>query len=99
MPRKKSGLFDQEKYVKEYIRENVIRKMITFNKNNPDDMELLEHLKKQPEGMVAYVKRLIREDMRQPLPNHFNDPVCEFCRDTARADQLLNCSECPESKQ
>lgn len=99
MPRKKSGLFDPKEYTVKYNRENVIRKMITFNKGNPEDMELLDHLQKQPEGMVAYVKKLIREDMRQPLPKHFDNPVCEFCRDTAREDQLLNCSECPESKR
>lgn len=64
MPRKKSGLFDQREYTVRYNRENVTRKMITFNKNKPEDMAILEWLEKQPEGMVAYVKRLISEDMK-----------------------------------
>lgn len=92
MPRKKSGLFDQREYVNRYHRETIARKNVTFNRGKPDDMALMEWAEKQPEGFVAYVKRLIREDMRQPLPKHFDNPACEICR-------LLNCSECPESKR
>lgn len=63
MPRKPSGLFNQAEYVKQYQRANVIGKKITFNRTNPEDMELMSWLESRPEGMVAYMKRLIREDM------------------------------------
>ena len=63
MPRKKSGLFDQREYVNRYHRETIARKNVTFNRGKPDDMALMEWAKKQPEGFVAYVKRLIREDI------------------------------------
>lgn len=99
MPRKKSGLFDQREYVNRYHRETIARKNVTFNRGKPEDMALMEWAEKQPEGFVAYVKRLIREDMRQPLPKHFDNSACEICRDTAREDKLLNCSQCPESKR
>lgn len=36
---------------------------MTFNKGKPEDMELLAWAVNHPEGFVAYVKRLIREDM------------------------------------
>ena len=63
MPRKKSGLFDQREYVNRYHRESISRMNVTFNKGKPEDMALMEWAKKQPEGFVAYVKRLIRQDM------------------------------------
>ena len=65
MPKKPSGLFNQAEYVKQYHREQVIGKKVTFNRNNPDDMELLEWLVNRPEGMVGYIKKLIREDMNK----------------------------------
>lgn len=75
MPRKPSGLFDQAEYVKRYHREKVIGKKVTFNRNNPDDMVLLQWLESQPEGMVSYMKRLIREDMdRQYTPGEILFP-------------------------
>ena len=63
MPRKKSGLFDQREYVNRYHRESIVRKNVTFNKGKPEDMELLAWAVNHPEGFVAYVKRLIRQDM------------------------------------
>lgn len=63
MPRKKSGLFDQREYVNRYHREQIARKNVTFNRGKPEDMALMEWAEKQPEGFVAYVKRLIRQDM------------------------------------
>ena len=63
MPRKKSGLFDQREYVNRYHRETIARKNVTFNRKKPEDMALFEWAEKQPEGFVAYVKRLIRQYM------------------------------------
>ena len=63
MGRKKTGLFDQTAYIEQYIRENLTRKMITFNKKKPEDVARLKWLESQPEGMIAYLKKLIDEDM------------------------------------
>ena len=61
MPRKASGDFDQNKYVQQYMKENVTVKKVVFNKR--DEQELLEWATASPDGFSAYVKRLIREDM------------------------------------
>ena len=53
--------FDQSKYVQEYAKENIIRKFLPFNKMNPDDMILLEWVKRQP-NFTQYIKALIRAD-------------------------------------
>lgn len=55
--------FNQAEYVKRYQRENRIEKKVTFNRNDRSDMELLEWLTSQPDGMVHYIKSLIRSDM------------------------------------
>lgn len=56
--------FDQAAYVRQYQRENRVDKKVTFNRLNPADMELLDWLSTRPEGMVQYLKSLIRSDMR-----------------------------------
>ena len=55
--------FNQKEYIKEYQRENRITKKVTFNRKNPDDMAMVEWLDNRPEGIVQYLKTLIREDM------------------------------------
>lgn len=55
--------FDQAEYIKRYQRENRIEKKVTFNRNNPLDMQLLDWLTSRPEGMVSYIKSIIRSDM------------------------------------
>ena len=59
--------FNQAEYVKRYQREQRIEKKVTFNRNNHEDMILLEWLMSQPEGMVKYIKSLIRSDMETHL--------------------------------
>lgn len=59
--------FNQAEYIKQYQREQRIEKKVTFNRNNPQDMILLEWLMSQPEGMVKYIKSLIRSDMESHL--------------------------------
>ena len=61
MPRQKSGSFDQNRYIQEYVREKEKVKRVVFNKEN--DADLLEWAEEAPDGFSAYVKRLIREDM------------------------------------
>lgn len=55
--------FDQAEYIRRYHREQRIEKKVTFNRNNPDDMKMLEWLASRPGGMVQYIKSLIRSDM------------------------------------
>lgn len=55
--------FNQAEYIKEYQRENRITKKVTFNRKNPDDMAMVEWLDNRPEGIVQYLKSLIRDDM------------------------------------
>ena len=59
--------FDQAEYVRRYQRENRIDKKVTFNRNNPDDMAILNWLQSRPDGMVQYIKSLIRSDMETHL--------------------------------
>lgn len=82
MPRKKSGLFDQKEYVNRYHRENIARKNVTFNRGKPEDMALLEWAESKPEGFVAYVKHLIRDDMGEGCISckwyHSNVRICSL---------------------
>ena len=49
-----------------YNRENIIPKMITFNRKNPEEMILFDYL--IGKGNVnGYIKQLIREDMAEQL--------------------------------
>ena len=50
-------------YDREYIKNNVMRIDITFNRKKEDDMELIEWLRRIDGSMVSYIKRLIRQDM------------------------------------
>lgn len=54
--------FNKSRYDQEYMRKNITRKLLAFNKTNPADMEILEWINSQPNG-TAYIKRLIKEDM------------------------------------
>ena len=62
MPKKKSGTFDQSKYIQRYMREKVTVKKVLFN--NEYDSDLLSWLSSQG-SFSTYVKRLIREDMQK----------------------------------
>ena len=59
--------FNQAEYIKRYQRENRIEKKVTFNRNDSNDMELLAWLTSRPDGMVHYIKSLIRSDMETHL--------------------------------
>lgn len=62
MPRKPSGDFNQLEYIRGYVREQIVYKKLSLNRGNPEDMKLLEWIEKQPEGVSAYLKRLIIAD-------------------------------------
>lgn len=63
MPRKKSGEFDQSRYVQNYIKDNVVMKKVGFNKQH--DADILDWIEGVPESFATYVKRLIRQDMEK----------------------------------
>ena len=55
---------EKAQYDRAYRRENILRKIIGFNKNKPEDMELWDWLG-QKENVTEYIKNLIREDMKR----------------------------------
>jgi hypothetical protein len=67
MPRKKSGNFDQQKYIREYQSQFVKCKKAVFNTQNPDDVKMMEWIDSQPEGASSYMKRLVKADMESRL--------------------------------
>ena len=66
MPRKKSGTFDQSKYIQQFMKEKVTVKKVTFNKEA--DAEMLAWL--ADKKFSTYVKDLIRSDM--PIAGDWN---------------------------
>ena len=54
---------EKAQYDRAYMRENILRKIIGFNKTKPEDMELWDWLGQQ-ENVTEYIKNLIREDMK-----------------------------------
>ena len=56
----KKSVYDQE-----YAKQNIVRKVLNFNRLNSDDAKILEQLNQQP-NMSDYIKRLILEDMSRP---------------------------------
>ena len=61
MPKQKSGLFDQSKYIQQYMKDNVTVKKVSFNREY--DADLLEWVKDKT--FSTYIKDLIREDMQK----------------------------------
>lgn len=58
--------FDKKTYDIEYAKEHVTRKFLAFNKDDPEDAEILAWLNNLGRGNVnGYVKNLIREDMKK----------------------------------
>lgn len=56
---------EKSAYDQQYIKTNVVRMMVTFNRRKPEDMVLYDWMTSRGESMVAYIKRLIREDMER----------------------------------
>ena len=63
MPRQKSGNFDQKQYVNDYIKTKIVYRRMNFNNSKPEDMQMVEWIDAQPEGVSNYLKRLVLEDM------------------------------------
>ena len=54
--------FDKQTYDKDYNQKNVLVKRLPFNRNNPDDVELLAFLEAHG-NTTQYLKKLIRRDL------------------------------------
>ena len=65
MAEDQKSAFNKASYDMDYYKRSIVRKVMNFNKVVPDDMELLNWLESQSEGISPYIKRLIREDMRK----------------------------------
>ena len=81
MPRTKSGLFDQSKYVQQFMREKVTVKKVTFNKETDADLLAWMSGKK----FSTYIKELIRQDMGKQVGHWVNsagDNQCSVCGET-----------------
>ena len=55
--------FDKSKYDQEYHKANYVTKRVPFNRQIPEDINLLEYAERQPGSFSAYIKSLIRQDM------------------------------------
>ena len=62
----KEALQHKMEYDRKYATDNVTRKSIYFNKNDPDDIRMVSFLdNKGKRNISGYVKGLIKEDMKQ----------------------------------
>lgn len=53
-------------YDKEYINKNIVMKSLSFNENDPEDMEIFYWIQsKGKRNGTKYIKDLIREDMKK----------------------------------
>ena len=56
--------FDKTSYDINYAKENIIRKMITFNRKLPEDLKLLQWAESHG-NFIGYVKSLIAADLEK----------------------------------
>lgn len=64
MGRSEAGIKAKREYDKNYLKENVKKISVSFNKNLTEDMELFEHLHAQS-NIQKYVKDLIAKDLKK----------------------------------
>lgn len=62
MPRKWKA--EEYQYQQEYIKDNIKFVSGPFNMTKPEDAELYKYLNQIDEKKAAYIKRLIREDIK-----------------------------------
>lgn len=55
---------DRKEYLSNYHSKNIIQKKINFNRNNENDMEMLEFIETK-ENFSKYAKDLIFQDIEQ----------------------------------
>ena len=74
-------MFDKSSYDVEYSRNNVMRLFLSFNRNKPEDVDLLDFARSHG-NVTAYIKGLIKADLEEksgislskPLSNEFYNP-------------------------
>jgi len=59
--KKRKGAYDAR-----YIKANIRQRTLSFNRNNPEDMEMYDWIGKQ-ENATQYLKSLVREDIKKSL--------------------------------
>lgn len=52
-------------YIKKFNKQHRIQKNIYFNKDNDEDMEILNHIQVNKLAFGTYVKYLIKKDMQK----------------------------------
>lgn len=52
-------------YRRSYSKENIRYKRMNFNIKKEEDVKLLDWLNNRPEGVTAYLKKLILRDIRK----------------------------------
>ena len=66
MPRKWKT--EEYEYQQTYIKDNIKFVSVPFNLKHEDDSELYDYLNQIEEKKASYIKRLIREDMKDLNP-------------------------------
>jgi len=59
--------YEQMQYIKDYNREHIYYRKLSFNVSNEDDMRMMKWLDERPQSTSSYLKQLIREDMNKNL--------------------------------
>ena len=65
MEKKRVRTQHQIEYMKGYNNEHVKWRKVSFNDKNPEDMILINWIDEQKESTSAYIKSLVREDMKK----------------------------------
>ena len=69
-------MFEKTRYDVEYSKNNVTRLFMSFNRNKPDDIALLDYARTQG-NVTAYIKALIRADMESKKGVSLSDRLSE----------------------
>lgn len=64
MPRKPRTPEEKSRYDQQYMHDHIVRKLLSFNKDKPEDIVLLAYAESMG-NFTAYIKDLIREDMER----------------------------------
>lgn len=63
MPLKPKAKERKYSYDQSYLKQNIAQVSLTFNRRKQEDMTILKWLNDCGESKVAYIKRLIQEDI------------------------------------
>lgn len=66
--------FDKKEYDAEYHRRFIFQKKIPFNRNLPEDLEILAFLDRQPNAS-GFMKDLIRREMQKQKEARMDPPT------------------------